>query len=247
MRLRRGFIPWVAAARRLSPPAPERQAPAASSSRSRRNSGAKGKGASKGRPRRGSPTPPRTVAGTSPRRDAVTPGLKFAKLVGRPDEERIHGAHPPAHLVRRLKLDERAADDDADRVRRPERPPALRTTARTIATSPNTIVATPNAIDRRKHPVPDPPPGRPADESDRHRQRSDGGRRPQCAEAPCAHSQNVAGVDRKERGGASEQDCEQVERDAPENHRIASGCSAPPRRARKMRPAPGPGLSAQPS
>ena len=43
-------------------------------------------------------------------------GAEIAELVRRDHEQRVHGAHPAAHVVGGLELDQRHADDDADHV-----------------------------------------------------------------------------------------------------------------------------------
>ena len=52
--------------------------------------------------------------GAEPRRHQA--GAEIAELVRRDDEQRVHRAHPPAHVVGGFELDQGHADDDADHV-----------------------------------------------------------------------------------------------------------------------------------
>lgn len=44
-------------------------------------------------------------------------GFEFAKFIGCADKNHFHGIDAPAHMVRRLYLDQRAANHHADHVR----------------------------------------------------------------------------------------------------------------------------------
>ena len=86
--------------------------------------------------------------------------------------------------------------------------------------SANTMVARPKQATHANMMPADPPRERPVRQQRRDRQRADRGRRAQQAEPLRAGVEHFVGEDRQQRGGAAEQDREQIERDDAEHDRI---------------------------
>jgi hypothetical protein len=142
--------------------------------------------------------------------------LELAELVGGVDEQEVHRTDAAAHLVRRRKLHQRETDHDADRIgssqdrercdRQPH-PVRDREHGRRHAEDD----------DRLEHPQADVPADRMLRQHDRHRKRTHRGRGAQDAEPERTCLQDIMRIDRQQRGDATEQHREQVERDGAED------------------------------
>ena len=126
----------------------------------------------------------------------------------------------PAHRVRGAQLHQAVSDDDAHRVgstHHHERGQRERQVARQGEDE------RPEAEDhhRLQHPHPHPAGDAAAGEHRRHRERPDGRRRAQDAEAPRPGMEDVGGIDRHQRRRSPEQHREHVERDRPEDRPVA--------------------------
>ena len=62
------------------------------------------------------PTPPINAAGTVPNRGRRYAGFKFSELIGRADKYLIDRTDPTPHFIRRSKLYQGRADNNADNI-----------------------------------------------------------------------------------------------------------------------------------
>jgi hypothetical protein len=167
------------------------------------------------------PIPPISADGTAPSHGRDRAGAEFAERARRAREHRVDRHHPAQHVVRGAHLHQRLADDHADGVaravdhERQERQPDRRRQAEQEARDSE-------QSDRGEHDVAGTAGDGAVREHDRYAERADGGRRSQQPERPGSGVQDVARVDRQQRGDAAEQNREQIERYGAEKNRMAA-------------------------
>ena len=158
--------------------------------------------------------PPKTTDGTT--RGAA---LEGAQLVGGADEEAVHRRHPAHLLLRRPELDQRAAQDDRDPIEGTadgQQEPGERVGGREGEGDPG---------EAEPGHAPEERPTGPselaeASQGERHQDRPERRGGPQEAEPDLLDVQHVLGEDRQERGGAAEEDGEEVEAERAQEHRL---------------------------
>ena len=165
------------------------------------------------------PKPPTTTAGTVPTRRGEHARFELAQLVRGADEHGVDRRHPAAHRVGRVDLDQGLADEHADHVGGAQDEQARTSRDRGWWSRPKPMVASAEHRHRLEHAPARAAIERAVGQEQRHQHRPRGRHAAQQAQAPGADHQDVAGVDRQERGGAAEQHREQVERDRPQDRR----------------------------
>ena len=164
------------------------------------------------------PSPPIRTAGTVPTSEATRPDSKAPSWFEVPVKSECTALTRPriSSGVRSCTSETRMTTLTTSAAPRTESATSERTK---LVERPKTTVAAPKTMTARKRVRPIPPLERIARQEDRRQQGAHGRRRAQEPEPGGARAQDVARVDGQERGGAAQQDGEQVERHRAEQHR----------------------------
>ncbi len=147
--------------------------------------------------------------------------FEVAELVGGIDEQEVHCTNPAAHRVGGGELHQREADHHAHRIGGAHRGQRQQRQPQPVRQREHDGAET-EGDHRLEHAHADAALDGMAREHECHQKRADRRRAAQHAEAPRSSVQDVARIDRQQRGGAAKQYGEQIERDGAENGRVAT-------------------------
>ena len=162
------------------------------------------------------PSPPITTAGTVPINAAETPGAELAELVGCADEDLVHRVDAATHRIGRPELDQGLAHIDAHHVGGAHHDQRARRRARRSSTGRRQRCQAKDA-DADEHDDAGMVADRMGGEVDGDGDRADGRTGAEQAKPPRSDFQDVARIDREQRGRAAEQHREEIERDRAEH------------------------------